>query len=386
MGPDSIPDPSCISIDFRCLRARQPIGDIYIASIPYKTIERITFFDVRRVLQESRDFERYLGIQRPLDNKRVDQIGTYVNLVDASFPSSVIIALEDDYVSFDESSGTMTVRNYRVGETEPSSNIRKTARVIDGQHRIAGLEEFTGDDFDLSATIFVGADISDQAHIFATVNLEQTKVNKSLVYDLYELARLSSPQKTCHNIVVALDRDPQSPFYKRVKRLGLATEGRVFEPITQSTLVDGIIAYISGNPREDRDRVLRGRALTRADGDDLFKRPLRNLFVAGDELGIIRVIYNYFTAVRSRWPVAWDERGQGYMLNRTNGVRALLKYFRYAYLNVASPGDMVSADKFLDRTLRQIPLSDSDFTIDNFPPGTGGEAKLFRILRGKDAL
>lgn len=386
MNIDDVRDPSLVSISFRCLRARQPIGDIYIATIPYKDVARMTYFDVRRVLQEERDVERYLGIQRPLDNKRVDQIGTYVNLVDAAFPSSVIVALEDDYVTYDEGAGTMTVRNHRLGEEEPSTAIRRTARVIDGQHRIAGLEEFTGDEFDLSTTIFVGADIADQAHIFATVNLEQTKVNRSLVYDLYELSRSRSPQKTCHNIVVALDRDPDSPFYKRIKRLGLATDGRVFEPVTQSTLVDGLIDYISASPRDDRDRILRGKSLEKASGDELFKRPLRNLFVNGDEIAIIQLVYNYFDAVRRRWPEAWDERGRGFMLNRTNGVRALLRYFRFAYAHVAAPGDMVSADKFLDRVLRQVPLDNADFTVENFVPGTGGEARLFRVLRGKDHL
>ncbi len=74
------------------------------------------------------------------------------------------------------------------------------------------------------------------------------------------------------------------------------------------------------------------------------------------------------------------------MLNRTNGVRALLRYFRFAYAHVAAPGDMVSADKFLDRVFRQIPLNNADFTTENFVPGTGGEARLFRMLRGKDHL
>jgi DGQHR domain-containing protein len=156
-------------------------------------------------LQEERDFERYLGIQRPLDDGRVKALSDYVNFADASFPTSIIIALEQDYVTYDENSKEMTISNCRNGETVPSIALRMLARVLDGQHRIAGLSGFKGDQFDLSVTIFVGADIADQAHIFATVNLEQTKVNKSLVYDLYELSRSRSPQKTCHNIAVALD-------------------------------------------------------------------------------------------------------------------------------------------------------------------------------------
>lgn len=387
MRADEIVDPQKIELKFHCLRARQPIGDIFVATIPYKTLAKLTYFDVRRVLREDRDFERYLGIQRPLDEGRVRQLAQYVNLIDASFPSSVIIALEEDYVRYDADGGIMYVRNFREGEEEPSIPISKIGRVLDGQHRIAGLENFHSDGvFDLSVTIFIGADIADQAHIFATVNIEQTKVNKSLVYDLYELSQSRSPQKTCHNIIVALDRDQESPLYKRIKRLGLATDGRVFEPVTQATLVEGLIGYISADPKEDRDRLLRNRSLEKATGDELFKRPLRNLFVDGKDLEIIQVIYNYFKAVQLRWPVAWDERGRGYMLNRTNGIKALLRFFRFAYARVAAPGDAVSTDRFLNLVFRNIDLKDTDFTIENFVPGTGGESRLFRVLRSKEDL
>lgn len=379
-------DPSKVEITFPCLRARQPIGDIFVATIPHKKLEQMTFFDVRRRLQQERDIERYLGIQRPLDDKRVKQLSSYVNLIDASFPSSIIIALSEDYVSFDEATGLMTVRNYLEGDEHASTTIRSVGRVLDGQHRIAGLESFSGNAFDLSVTIFVGADIADQAHIFATVNIEQTKVNKSLVYDLYELSRSRSPQKTCHNIVVALDRDPDSPFYQRIKRLGIATDDRVFEPITQSTLVEGLIYYISSDPKIDRDLLLRGRTLPRASGEDLSKRPLRNLFVEGEDIKIIQLIYNYFNAVRKRWPDAWEERGKGFMLNRTNGVRALLRYFRFAYAHVAAPGDMVTAERFYEQVFKGIDIKDKDFTTDNFAPGTSGESKLFRILRKQEEL
>ena len=313
------------------------------------------------------DFERYLGIKRPLEEKRVKQIATYVNFVDASFPSSIIIAIEEDYVTYDSMSGVMTFRNYRLGESSPSTAIRRLGRILDGQHRIAGLDGFEGDDFDLSTTIFVGTDIADQAHIFATVNIQQTKGNKSLVYDLYELARARSPQKTCHNIVVALDRDKKSPFYKRVKRLGLATEDRIFEPVTQATLVDGLIGYISSDPRADRDGLRRGRTLDRADGGDLYKRPLRGLFVSGDELAIIQIVYNYFVAVRTRWPKAWDERRPGFMLNRTNGVRALLKFFGEAYAKVALPGEDASSETFLKQVFVSLKLRDEDFTTEKLP-------------------
>ena len=196
---DEILDPDLVEFRFPCICARQPVGDLFIASIPHNVLGKISYFDVRRVISE-RDVERYLGIQRPLEPKRVIDLEKYVNFQDASFPTSIILAIDEEYAEFDENKNEMIIRNFLLGENYPSTMISKIARVIDGQHRIAGLEKFVGESFDLSVTIFIGADISDQAQIFATVNLEQTKVNKSLVYDLFELAHSRSPQKTCHNI------------------------------------------------------------------------------------------------------------------------------------------------------------------------------------------
>jgi DGQHR domain-containing protein len=379
-------DPDPIRHEFTCIRASQPIGDIFIASIPFKTLVRISHFDVRRVLQEERDVERYLGIQRPLEDIRVRSLSEYVNYKDASFPTSVILAVDEEYATFNENANSMTVSNIRNGETKPSIPIGKLARVLDGQHRIAGLTAFNGTTFDVPVTIFVGADISDQAHIFATVNLEQTKVNKSLAYDLFSLARTRSPQKTCHNIAVALDRDKNSPFHRRIKRLGFATAGRIFEPITQATFVESLMPYISFAPKKDRDLLLKGEKLTRSYGDELFKCPFRNLFIDRKDLQITEVLFNYFVAVRKKWPDAWGEAGRGMMLNRTNGFRALMRFLRHAYLEVAAPGDVPSTEKFFGRVFASINLSDSVFTTENFPPGTSGEARLYRVLRRQEAL
>jgi DGQHR domain-containing protein len=387
-GMKDIPaDPDKIEISFRCLKATQPIGDLYLASIPYRDLVRMTHFDVRRVIQSERDVERYLGIQRPLSKQRLADLEDYVNFLDASFPTSVIIAINDpDYVQYDPRSGRMIVRNYRKGEGLPSIPIRMVGRVIDGQHRIAGLEAFSGKAFDMPVTIFVGADIADQAHIFSTVNLEQTKVHKNLVYDLYELARTRSPQKTAHNITVTLDRDEDGPLYHRIKRLGGATEGRVFEPISQATFVEGLLANITSDPKGDRDLLLRGLAPEPAKGDGVFKLVFRNMFLTDKDLDILTVVNNYFSAVRDRWPEAWADRGRGAVLNRTNGVRALLRFIRNAYLKVGVPGDVVVTSKFLERVFKPLPLQDADFTVENFPPGTSGEAKLYRILRGQETL
>lgn len=263
----------------------------------------------------------------------------------------------------------------RRGNEKPDIAISNLCRVIDGQHRIAGLEKFKGSNFDVMVAIFVGIDISDQAYIFATVNLEQTKVRKSLAFDLFELARTRSPYKTCHNIAVGLDRVRESPFFERIKRLGTATPGREGETITQSTFVDSLVRYISPEPKVDRDLLLRGEALTLADSEMLKRYCFRNLFIRGEDVAIGRITQNYFEGVRSVWPKAWDDFSQGSMLNKTNGFRALMSIFGRIYTHISQPGAVPPSTKF-EEMFKRSSLEDKDFNTERYKPGTSGEAKL----------
>lgn len=368
------------SVSFPCMKLSQPIGDFFIAAISYRILREIADFDVRRVLEEERDVERYLGIQRPLNQKRVTELHEYVQFYDASFPTSIIVAVAPECAQFDEAAQRMTLSNY-VPDDEPSKRIpyKHIARVLDGQHRIAGLSKYDGPAFDLSVTLFVGIDIAEQAQIFSTVNLEQTKVNKSLAYDLFALASTRSPQKTCHNVVVALNQGKESPFSQRIKRLGVATEGRYAETITQATFVEALMRYVSGAPRHDRDTLLRGGTLPLAPADELLRRPLRNLFIEGRDVDIAKIMWNYFDAVRRTWPTAWNFGGRGLILNKTNGFRALMRLFHPIYLYLGTPGQIVTADAF-ESVFSRTSTKDSDFTIDNFPPGSSGESRLRRHL------
>lgn len=361
------------------LKVSQPIGDFYICSIPASKLIEITYFDVRRVLLDQRDVERYLGVQRPLNPKRVKEIHEYAGTMDACFPTAVIIAIPGKCASIDEDSGELVISNYVDTEDEDEIVLyRNIARVLDGQHRLAGLEDFEGD-FDINVSVFVDADIADQGNIFSTVNLAQTKVNKSLVYDLSDLAKSRSPQKTCHNIAVTLDREKGSPFYKTIKRLGIATPGREGETLTQATFIEPLLNMVSENPMRDRDTYLRKKIPLKISEQQLSKHPFQHMFVEEMDYEITDVLWNFFSAVRARWPIAWASRDKGIMLNRTNGYRALMKFLTYLFSERFVPGRVPTEDDFL-AILRPIKLDNDDFNVESFPPGSSGESKLRRTL------
>ena len=372
----SLQDPDKIEKSFPALCVKQPIGDIYVASIDAKSIQKMTFFDVRRRIEEQRDIERYLGIQRPLSAKRVSELNDYVNFSDATFPSSVIISVESDYARYDEQEKCIVLSNTRHGEDAPSIMFSNLCRVIDGQHRIAGLEKFSGPNFDIIVSVFIGSDVSDQAYVFATVNLEQTKVNRSLAIDLFDLAKTRSPYKTCHNIAVALDSTSGSPFTGKIKRLGVATDGRAGgETLTQATFVDGLLQYISKDPKKDRDALLKGQKIPYVFGTELDRLVFRNLFIDGEDVKIGKIYEQYFLAVKDRWPEAWDYLGSGYMLSRTNGYRALSAVFGRVYRSITAPGQSAPMSAFKSY-FDKVDVPWTHFSTDTFKPGSSGESAL----------
>lgn len=370
------------SVSLPVLRVKQPIGEFFIGVISARVLCDITDFDVRRILKE-REFEKYLGIQRPLNPKRVKEIEKYVTTIDACFPTAVILSVDGACAQYDEASAHLTLSNYQDPE-DPERTVlyRQIAKVIDGQHRIEGLKTFTGADFEINVCVFVDIDVAQEGYLFATVNLAQTKVNKSLAYDLFDLAKSHSPQKLCHNVAVALDQTADSPFFHKIKRLGVATEGRFDETLTQATFVEALMRYVSTDPVRDRDMYIRGKTPIKADARESKSVIFRNMMIDKRDMEIVDILWNYFDAARTRWPVAWNTMGLGIILNKTNGFRALMRFLRNAYLYLKAPGEVPTRDEFAS-VFRRIDMDDKDFNTDNFKPGTSGEVTLYKVLKDK---
>ena len=77
------------------IAVEQPIGEFYVTVINSDTLAASCFADVRRLETSTTAVENYLGIQRKLDPKRKRDIAAYVRTLDATFPTSVVIAIED---------------------------------------------------------------------------------------------------------------------------------------------------------------------------------------------------------------------------------------------------------------------------------------------------
>jgi DGQHR domain-containing protein len=263
------------------------------------------------------------------------------------------------------------------------SNDGKVAKIIDGQHRIAGFEDYRGVPFFLNVTIFVDMELEDQAMVFATINLKQTKVTKSLAYDLYEFAEARSPQKTCHNIAKTFNFKEGSPMQGFIKILGKSSDSSA-ESITQAAFVDRVMKLITRHPDEDKDLLKRGKHPKKVEGSDKKKLLFRNLFLDKDDAKIAFVLWEYFWAVELRWPGALRDRNKGMILGRTTGFAALIRLLPELMARLTRrPLDEDSSEVHRDEILELLKLIDIDaerFNSQEFLPGSSGEGDLFKAL------
>jgi hypothetical protein len=134
---------------------------------------------------------------------------------------------------------------------------------------------------------------------------------------------------------------------------------------------------------------LDGKKLKKVHGSDLEKTPFRNLFIEGKEVDIAEILFNYFSAVKKKWPNSWNApKDSKNLLPRSNAFKALMKYLRvdvYPELVEQDYGRIPSVKDFASY-FTSITITDEDFTTRNFVPGSGGESRFLRMLRREITL
>jgi len=371
------------SITVKALTVTQPIGEFYVTAMNASDILRVCKFDFRR-MQYTGTIVDFLGIQRRVDPGRARQIAAYSRTMDACFPGSVVLAIDERcaHVALTPLDGCVdiTISSYLDSEDNHLNiALNESTSIIDGQHRLKGIEESGELEMMIPVTIFIGIDQATEASIFSTVNLAQTKVNKSLVYDLFSLQRRRSPERTCHDTVVSLDRMAESPLRGRIKRLGVATEGRRGETLSQATVVKGLLPYITSDALADRDRGRRFGFWEPVEGPENRRRIFRHFFVAGEDEKILATMVNYFAAIMRKWPESWQNTGDGNILNRTNGYLGFMRFLRPAYLSLTTSNEVPTHGDFA-AILEMVDIKDGEFTTARFPPGSSGAKRLFEKL------
>lgn len=299
-------------------------------------------------------------VQRKVDKSRVEKIADFlINDETATFPTNVVLGIPQNMIESQTLSDDGIVNlvfNEKVvqevvkaKEGDMDADIYVT--IIDGQHRIRGIEvaidrlramiDKSSDDkvqywqdkltnllnIELVISCFIDKTLEYQAMIFSTINRTQKRVSQDLVYSLFGLSTADSPYKTALEIVLALNGHPKSPFYKRIKLYGGNYDKTDSPPLSQATMVKSIVALISTSLRESENDKYRERKELRT-WKSTKSLPFRLFYANDEDSKIADCMFFFFSSIRNAFPNQWNYNGQSKptnILQSTVGYEALMK-------------------------------------------------------------
>ncbi|MFT0182921.1 DGQHR domain-containing protein [Pseudomonas benzopyrenica] len=197
--------------DAACLKTKFGSIPAYTFAIKANDIISLHYVAVRGKDEEAG------AVQRPLNLRRINGIRSYI-LDGNTFFNSFIINWTDNNFSPEFKAGRISF-----------PIVPHAAQVIDGQHRIAGLEAAINinqeiGDQELLVTMCIGLSTAEAAQIFLNINTEQKPVPKSLVFDLFGevVDDAEHGVNRATDLARDLNEDPSSPLYNLIKFPGAA--------------------------------------------------------------------------------------------------------------------------------------------------------------------
>jgi DNA phosphorothioation-associated DGQHR protein 1 len=244
-------------------------------------------------------------------------------------------------------------------------------------------------DIELLCSIYLDLPLSYQAYIFATINFNQKKVDRSLAYELFgynlenEPEESWSPDKLSVSLTRKLNLDSESPFYKHIL-IAAQDDHILFEVspkklewyVSTATVVDGIINLISSNSKRDRDalykyRIGEGRHRKILQSDNA---PLRNLYLSINDLAIYKTVLNFFTAANN---TLFHQAQKNSYVRKTVGIQALFDVLREILTREFSEKKDIRIEYFSQKLQ---PASVVDFSNNFFQASGVGRSRIRNIL------
>jgi len=276
------------------------------------------------------------GYQREVDESRVSMIKDFLIKDPVPvFPNSIIVTaslLNDktEAIKFDDVPDEIIIKydNFVFLEENDDSaylyipNTKDTILVVDGQHRIEGIKsagETFMSQYEVLVTFALGYDRPEIASLFYTINHEQTKVNKSVLYHLKsEFSRELNELTVLHEIVKILNEATRSPLYSRIKMLGktqpnLPQEQRMLMTVSQAFLIDSLKYTLAAKTTKSQYLPI-----------------FRYFYLQNQNADIAVYIATFFKSVR-KLRADWDSPDKS-QISKTLGIGALLKVLNFIFI------------------------------------------------------
>jgi DNA phosphorothioation-associated DGQHR protein 1 len=337
------------------IRIQQPLGIFYAFSLRADVLNKITYSlpaEVRARLEqeigENRGGYSIFGSQRAEKKTRLQEIASYIQTTDATFPNAIILAANYSrdglYVENDELQWQAKNAGNGFWNLEIPSESHPCASIIDGQHRLHAFGQLPIDaperEMELLCVVFLELPTPYHAYVFATINFNQKKVDRSLAYELFGFdvderpSYLWSPETLAVYLTRLLNTEEKSPMFRSIFPAADSevifssnVEGDGLVKISMATVVDGILRVLSKNPQEDRNIVRRpeNKKIGRKSLSPITGLPMRQLYIEGNDKAIYDILCFYFAAVAEK---IWMPAAQNSYLRKTVGIQATFDVLR----------------------------------------------------------
>ena len=375
-------------MEVKAIKVVQPLGEFYIAKIKARELLKISTSSVARYDKDG----NLKGNQRPLDPKRLKAIANFIMSDEMSFPTSILIAanIDRDGKIIEDIEDRWDVK--QTGSTDIYNLIipdKVTSLVIDGQHRLNAFNfaEESCKDIELVCSIFIDLPNPYQAYLFATINGNQKRVDKSLALELFGFDVENEPQNTWspEKLAVYFTRKfnftKGSPLYQKIKLAPLFSEledlvNKDKWLLSTAAMVDGIMSLISSNPQKDRDMLAMKKTSiwsdkTRSVLTNNGKPVLRYLYLDSKDDELYSILEKYFCSVKT---ILWDNATNDSVILKTIGISVLFDILK----NILEvDGIQESYDSYINK------IRDVNYSSHYFALSGGGKTKLRRILKFK---
>ncbi len=364
-------------------------------------------------------------VQRKISPTKVDSIADFlIHDNDAFFPTNIVVAVPmiaiQEIEEIDEKRSAIILNDFVEKENKKDEG-HTYLTIIDGQHRLAGIEKAIKrvkdeisnleyairthtsntekfevelkakgellkrlEDFEIVVTFFIDPTLDYQAMVFSTINRTQTKVPEDLVYSLFGLSKSDSPQKTALEVVLALNASEKTPFFNRIKISGAKYKAKAIPPLSQAMFVKMILFQICPNLKQAEIAKTKSRAdLKKIKHDEYL--PFRNYYLNGEDSKIAQIINTYFKAVRDAFV---DNAGNSYwsldsafnVLHTTIGFHALYGILIELLRRAKNEEEKLSYDYFKTNLIKAANI---DFVDNQEPKQFPLTSKSINVLYNK---
>lgn len=355
---------------FKIFKLTQTTWEIYMSKINAHQLYNMSKADIMKISEVGDDYD---GIQRVLNSARVEEIKDYLDSNDATFPNSIILNIDEKYVK-------------ELTDTEMSVHMTpNTFSIIDGQHRLAGFENDVNTNFELNVSIFLNLTINQQRRIFKTINTEHTKINNSQSFYSEIDDEYDTPRKFAANLSKIFAIDITSPWYKKIKLLGIKDDLSPDGIIALDTFAKPIIASIYNDKSFYKLRnflMENNNDLNLLDnsGINIKKSFLWEYYVKQDEDTMYKIFFNYFSAIKRVFKNDWNNPNS--FLTKTTGYNAFMMLFKDLVQIGLTSGTL--SEEFFYSKLSVLTNMDGTLNSNNYPAsGTQSTTKFYNIIKDK---